>query len=445
MSARMEVEIPTVASRFVASFLPLRNRNLRVYLSGQVISLIGTWMQVTAQAWVVWSLSHSTTALGLVAMLGTLPILVLGPWTGVWADTLDRRRVLVATQMGAMVLAATLALLVQTGAIQVWHVYIFATLLGIVTALDMPAQQAFIGDLSGMEQVRQAVVINNMLFQVSRMLGPALAGLVVAQLGAAPAFWLNGVSFLAVIGSLLVVRADQVRRSGAAGLGGFSEALQFIRDHKLSQDLVISTIIVTFFGISVMNILPAVAGQALRGNADVLGLLMGASGAGALAGGLFVVPLTQRIRRTGLVVGGAVIWTGLWLVVFSYATWVPFSALAMFIGSLAFPVVLTTANSTLQILAPPDMRARLLSALLMVSFGAQPLASLLVGYSAQVLGALEAVRANGLLMASGAAALLALRPTLRRWEAAENRDEAFTASSRPDGDHRTVETRPEAA
>src|SRR5439155_27214056 len=100
MSAKMEAEIPTVASRFVASFLPLRNRNLRVYLSGQVISLIGTWMQVTAQAWVVWSLSHSTTALGLVAMLGTLPILVLGPWTGVWADTLDRRRVLVATQMG---------------------------------------------------------------------------------------------------------------------------------------------------------------------------------------------------------------------------------------------------------------------------------------------------------------------------------------------------------
>src|SRR3989475_7746101 len=236
MNASPEVAMPKIATRFLDSFLPLRNWNLRVYLSGQVISLIGTWMQVTGQAWVVWSLSHSTTALGLVAMLGTLPILVLGPWTGVWADPLDRRRVLVAPQVGARVLAAALALLVQTGAIQVWHVYIFATLLGIVTALDMPAQQAFIGDLSGMEQVRQAVVINNMLFQVSRMLGPALAGLVVAQLGAAPAFWLNGVSFLAVIGSLLVVRADQVRRSGAAGLGRFSQALQFIRDHKPSQD-----------------------------------------------------------------------------------------------------------------------------------------------------------------------------------------------------------------
>ena len=177
--------MPKIAFRFLDSFLPLRNWNLSVYLSGQAISLIGTWMQVTAQAWVVWSLTHSTAALGVVAMLGTLPILLLGPWTGVWADTLDRRRLLIVSQTSAMVLAITLALLVQTGVIQVWHVYVLATLLGIVTALDMPTQQAFIGDLSGMEQLRQAVVINNMLFQVSRMIGPALAGLVVARLGAA--------------------------------------------------------------------------------------------------------------------------------------------------------------------------------------------------------------------------------------------------------------------
>jgi len=416
MSVRAEGEMPNVLSHVFASFLPLRNRNLRVYLSGQAISLIGTWMQVTAQAWVVWSLSHSTAALGIVAMLGTLPILLLGPWTGVWADTLDRRRLLVVSQVSAMVLAIALAVLVQTGVIQVWHVYVLATLLGIVTALDMPAQQAFIGDLSGMEQLRQAVVINNMLFQVSRMIGPALAGLVVARLGAAIAFWLNGVSFLAVIVSLVMVRAHQVRRAGVADLRGFSEAVRFIREHPRAADLIAFTVIVTFFGISVMNVLPAVAAQALHGNADVLGLLMGASGAGALTGVLLVVPAVQQLRRTGLVVGGAAIWTGLWLMVFSSSTWLPFSALAMFVGSMAFPVVLTTAMSTLQLMAPPDMRARLLSALLMVSFGAQPLAALLVGYSAQALGALAAVRANGLLMAAGAVALLALRPALRGWE-----------------------------
>lgn len=398
-------------------FFPLRNRNLRVYLGGQAISLIGTWMQATAQAWVVWSLSHSTAALGVVAMLGTLPILLLGPWTGVWADTLDRRRLLIVTQATAMALAIALAVLVQIGVIQVWHVYALATLLGIVTALDMPAQQAFIGDLSGIDQLGQAVVINNMLVQVSRMIGPALAGLVVAHLGAAIAFWLNGASFLAVIGSLVMVRAQQIRRSGAADLRGFSETVRFIREHPRAQDLIVLTVIVTFFGISVMSILPAVASQALRGNADVLGLLMAASGAGALAGVLLVVPAVQRVRRTGLVVGGAAIWTGLWLMLFSSSTWLPFSILAMFVGSMTFPVVFTTAMGTLQIMAPGDMRARLVSALLMVTFGAQPLAALLVGYSAQILGALSAVRANGLLMAVGALALLALRPALRWWEA----------------------------
>ncbi len=405
-----------MASPFIDSFSPLRIPNLRVYLGGQAISLIGTWMQVTAQAWVVWDLSGSTSALGVVAMLGSLPILLLGPWTGVWADTLDRRRLLVASQTTAMALAVTLAVLVQTGLIQVWHVYILATLLGIVTALDMPAQQAFIGDLSGMSQVRQAVVTNNMIFQVSRMIGPALAGLVVARLGAAMAFWVNGASFLAVIASLLVVRANQIRRAGIGNLTGFSEALRFIQGHPRIQDLIAFTVIVAFFGISVMSILPAVSTQALHGKADVLGLLMGASGAGALAGVLVVVPLAQQVRRTGLVVGGAVIWTGLWLVIFSYSTWLPFSVFSMFAGGMAFPMVLTTANSTLQILAPPDMRARLLSTLLMVTFGAQPIAALMVGYSAQFLGPLSAVRANGLLMAAGAAMLLVLRPTLRGWE-----------------------------
>jgi MFS family permease len=389
-------------------------------------------MQVTAQTWVVWTLSHSTAALGVVAMLGSLPILLLGPWTGLWADTLDRRRLLVATQVSAMLLAVALGVLVHTGTIQVWHVDVLATLLGIVTALDMPAQQAFIGDLSGMDQVRQAVVINNMLFQASRMVGPALAGLVVAQLGAAPAFWVNAASFLAVIASLLVVRAHQVRRAGTASLGGFSEALQFIRGHPRAQDLIALTVVVTFFGISVMNILPAVAGGVLLGNADVLGLLMGASGAGALTGALLVVPSVTQIRRTGLVVGSAAIWTGLWLAIFSFSTWVPFSALSMYLGSLAFPVVLTTANGTLQMLAPQDMRARLLSVLLMVSFGAQPFAALLVGYSAQILGTQSAVLANGFLMAVGAIALLALRPALRRWEFSPTLHPAFTTSSQGD-------------
>ena len=180
-----------IASTLRESFSPLKIRNFRIYLGGQAISLVGTWLQMTTQGWVVWELSHSATALGLVAMLGSLPILLLGPWAGVWADRLDRRKLLIASQAGAMLLAFVLALLTQTGLVQLWHVYLLSALLGIITAIDIPAQQAFLGDLSGMAEIRKAVNMNITMLQVSRILGPALAGIIIASMGAAMAFWLN--------------------------------------------------------------------------------------------------------------------------------------------------------------------------------------------------------------------------------------------------------------
>src|SRR5262245_11426646 len=145
------------------TFSPLRIRNFRIYLGGQAVSLVGTWLQLTAQGIVVYQLGQgAATPLGIVGMLGTLPILTLSPWTGVWADRLDRRSLLIATQVAAMLLACTLAFLTQTGLVQLWHVYVLAALLGVVTALDLPAQQAFLGDLSGMGEVRQAVILNAM-------------------------------------------------------------------------------------------------------------------------------------------------------------------------------------------------------------------------------------------------------------------------------------------
>ncbi|MBI3976218.1 MAG: MFS transporter [Armatimonadetes bacterium] len=402
-----------------SAFAPLQIRDLRIYLSGQVVSLVGTWMQMTAQSWVVWELSHSAAALGITGMLSFLPILLLGPLAGVIADRLDRRRILVASQATAMLLAFTLALLVQTGIIRVWHVYILAAILGVVAAVDAPAQMAFIGDLSGVARVRQAVVLNSMIFQVSRMIGPVLAGLVVARLGTAMAFWLNGTSFLAAIASLLIVRAHQVRKaSSGTAAGEFVEGIRFIRGQPRIQDLLAVTVLVTFFGISAMTVMPAVAAVALRGGADVLGLLMGASGAGALVGAVLLVPLAQRIPRVGLVVGGAALWTGLWFMLFSFSRTVPLSVAAMFFGGLAFPLIFTTASGMTQFLAPPDMRARLITTVLMVGFGAQPLAALAVGYSAQLFGPPTAVGINGLLMTLGAAALLVFRPGLRRWEVA---------------------------
>jgi len=398
-------------------FSPLRIRNFRIYLAGQAVSMVGTWLQMTAQGWVVWELSRSPAALGIVAMLSSFPILALGPLAGVVADRLDRRKLLVATQVGAMTLAFVFASLLWTKAIHIWHVYVLSVLLGVVAALDMPAQQGFLGDLAGLGEVRKAVNLNTMVLQASRLLGPALAGFIIGAFGSAWAFFLNGLSFLAVIASLLAVRSQQVRANGEGSwVGEFGDGLRFIFRQPRVQDLIIFAVLITFFGLPVLNILPAVAGQVLKGDATTLGFLMASSGAGALIGTLFLVPIANTIRRAGMVIWGAVVWVGVWFVVFSLERTLELSALSLFFVSLGTPVVITIGMGLLQVLAPPEMRARLFSFFLMVAFGLQPFASLLIGYSAEHLGTPTAIQINGLLLVVGAALILAFRPKLRRWE-----------------------------
>lgn len=402
-----------------SSFSPLRIPNFRIYLGGQAISLIGTWLQATAQGWVVWELSKSSAALGVVNMLGTLPILLFGLWIGVWADRIDRRKLLIGAQLGAMVLAFILAFLVQTGLVQLWHVYVLSFLLGVITAVDMPAQQAFLGDLSGMAEVRKAVNLNAMIIQVSRLVGPALAGFVVARLGAAPAFWLNGISFLAVVVSLLAVRANktQTAPNTDSPVRQIAEAFRFIRTQPRLQDLYIFAGLVVFFVLSiVLSQLPAVASQILKGDAETLGALMSASGAGALVGVLLIVPFAQAQKRSGLVLGGATVWMSIWLMLFSLATTLPVSALSLFMGSIAAPTVLTLALGLVQLMSPPEMRARLLSLFTMVSFGLQPIASLLLGFSADHFGVSRAIQINAVLLLAGAVLMMVFRSELRRWE-----------------------------
>jgi MFS family permease len=400
------------------NFSPLRLRNFRLYLGGQAISLIGTWLQMTAQGWVVWELSHSATALGLVTMLGTLPILLLGPGAGVWADRLDRRKLLIASQTGAMLLAFILAFLTQAGWVQLWHVYLLAGLLGIITAIDIPAQQAFLGDLSGISEVRKAINLNITMLQVSRILGPALAGLILATLGAATAFWLNGLSFLAVIYSLWAVQANQVRKPTSGNvLSEFKEGLSFVAGQPRLQDLMLFAILVTFFAFPIiMSLLPAVVGQVLKGDATTLSWLMASSGVGALVGTLVVAPVVQSKRRTGVILGGVVAWIGLWLLALSGVSWLPAAMVALFFFSLGVPAVMTTTMGLLQVLAPAGMRARLMSLFFTLSFGMQPVASFLIGYSADHFTVPVTIRVSGLLLMVGAMLVLMIRPKLRQWE-----------------------------
>lgn len=402
---------------FRDSFSPLKIRNFRIYLGGQAISLIGTWLQVTAQGWVVWELSQSERALGIVGMLNTLPILLLGPWAGVWADRLDRRKLLIITQVATMLLAFILAFLIQTELVRLWHVYILASFLGVFAALDFPAQQAFLGDLSGMGEVRKAVNMNAMMLQVSRMLGPALAGFVVERLGAALAFWLNGLSFMAVIISLLLVHTNQIKKVVSKNaLSELREGVRFVGAHPRLQDLILFVVFVTFFALSAINILPAFASETLQGGAQTLGWLLAASGAGALIGTVFIAPIAQAQPRTGMIIGVSVVWMGFWFVLLAMTRWLPLSILTMFLGSMGAPMVIATALGLIQVIAPPDMRARLLSLFTTVSFGMQPIASLLIGFSADSFGAPTAILVNGALLVSAGLLLLWLRDGLWRWE-----------------------------
>jgi MFS family permease len=407
-----------VFSTLISNFAPLKLRNFRIYLGGQAISLIGTWLQTTAQSWVVWTLTGSTANLGMVSALGTLPILLIGPWSGVWADRFDRRRIMIYTQLGAMMLAFILAFLTQTELVALWHVYLLSFLLGIITAIDIPAQQAFIGDLSGMSNVRKAVNLNVMVLQVSRILGPAIGGFVIGRIGAAPAFWLNGLSFLAVVASLLLVRSNQVRISHQVNpLRQFVEALQFVRSQPRIQDMLFFIILLTFFGLSIiLNILPAVADEVLQGDATTLGALMAASGAGALIGTVFLVPYSQALPKPGVVASYATMWVGFWYIVFSFTRTLPIAAVCLFFVSMGAPIVMTMGMGLIQFLAPADMRARLVSLFFMLSFGMQPVAALFIGYSAEVLTTPVAIEINGLLLIAGAWGMLTLRSGLRSWE-----------------------------
>ncbi|MBA3874161.1 MAG: MFS transporter [Anaerolineae bacterium] len=398
-----------------SSFGTLRHTNLRIYLSGQAVSLIGTWLQITAQSLLVYQLSNgSAAALGLVVLASGVPMLVFSLWIGALMDRFDRRKLLIFTQVGEMLLALILAWLVQSGQAQLWHVYVLAFLLGTLESIVFPTQQTFLSDIVGMSELRQAVSLNAMIINVSRVLGPAIAGFVVGKFGLATTFFMNGLSFVAVIFSLLLIRiravsqSHHVQQNVTASLG---EALRYIKNHSQLRNIVLSMTVLNAFGISVYAIAPAL----VVGNAYNTGYLLGAAGAGSLFCVFFIMPFVNRAKRMGLVLSGGLLWMGFWLVLLSRSTWFPFSLFAIFLAGIATTVVWVGSLGLMQVLPPTNMRARMLGMFSIVSFGVQPIAALWLGSLADRITPPLAVLASGLLMvAFGAVSLI--QPAWRNWQ-----------------------------
>ena len=381
------------------SFSILRIKNIRIYMVGQSISLVGDWMQQTAQAWLVWELTHKATALGIVALLSQVPFFIFGPWVGAFADEYNRKYILLITQILAMLFAFCLALLIQTHTLLLWHVYLLAFLLGTVTAFNTTAEQAFIGDIAGPGRIQKAIALNNSINQLSRFIGPALAGWLIGGVGIVVAFWLNGLSVAVSIVCIILIKAkDEPIKPELSGLKSFITGLHFIRRQKLLRLIILFGAIQAFFGGSIVQLLPAISSKVLKGNADTLGSLIGAAGAGAFIGTVIVLPFVSRVKKPCIAIGTAVIWAGCWYCLFSFSHSLQLSMLCQFMASLGAANVLTLSIGLAQELTPPNMRASIISAFMMIVFGLQPLASFLVGKSADLFGLHYTILTNGVVM-----------------------------------------------
>ena len=407
----------TARSSFLDSFTPFKNANYRTYLMGQGVSLAGTFMQQMALQWFVWELTQDTRWIGIVAAITSAPAFFLMPFSGSIADRVDRRKLLITTQIAEMVLALSMALLIFMGLKVVWPVLIFALLLGVSASFTYPSQGAFIGDLSGMGEIRKSMMLYALAIEIGRFIGPALAGFVVAQFNTATAFLLNGLSFGAVIFTLSIVRAEQMRRPPSGNLlQNFGEAVRYVRQKPRIADLLVCSLSIMLFVFASLQMAAPIADIVLNGGPQLVGYMLGASGAGAVLGILVIAPQVQRVERAGAALSMALLWSGLWLILTSFFTWAPLTLLGIFCFSLNIPVVLASVSALIQMLAPSDMRARLLSVSSMLSTGAQPLGALFVGWLGNALGPLAALRVNGILMATIALALLLLHREFRNWD-----------------------------
>lgn len=366
------------------AFRALHNTNYRLFWSGQVISMVGTWMQRIAQAWLVLRLTDSPLALGIVTACQTLPVLLLALFGGVVADRVPKRRLLVITQTVMLVQAAILAVLTAGGWIHLVHLYILAAVLGTATALDNPTRQAFVKEMVGPDDVPNAVALNSLVMNTARLIGPALAGITIAVIGVTGCFTLNAVSFLAVIGGLLLMRPERlyemVNPPRGKVLGQIGEGLRYVaRTPEIALVMLLMGVIGTF-GYNFTVILPLIARYVLNSGSIGFGALTSAMAVGSLFAALGIAYTGKVSQRTLLI--GAAGFSVLLLFLALSSLWVTTILVLVALG--AFSIVFsTTANSRLQIITPPQLRGRVMSLYTMLFLGSTPIGSLALGFLAE--------------------------------------------------------------
>ncbi len=413
MATRSETTAAT-GTRLPAMLRALRHRNYRLFFVGQLISLTGTWMQSVALGWLVLRLTNSPALLGLTAAASSLPVLLLSLTAGTIVDRVPKWRLLLTTQVVAMILAVTLAALTLTGLVQVWHIMVLAALLGVVNAFDAPARQSFTVEMVGREDLLNAIALNASIFNGARTIGPAVAGVVVALIGEGPAFAFNALSFVFVIAGLLMMRLPPFSPGDGKRRGQLREGLAYIRGEPRVLALLVQAGAICLFCFVYIPLLPIFARDVLGTGAGGLGALSAASGLGALVAALVLAQLGDKVPRGRLLGTAALIYPGL-LIAFTTARWLPLSMLLMALTGWAGVTTMALTNTLIQSIVPDALRGRVMSVFTLLIMGLSPMGGMLAGLIAQFVGSVPLVVAASALIGWGITVTVAFKaPFLRQ-------------------------------
>ncbi|RPI06290.1 MAG: MFS transporter [Ignavibacteriae bacterium] len=383
----MTASSPSRRPSWQKTFSALKHRNYRLWFWGQMISLFGTWMQMTAQGFLVYELTHSSAFLGYVGFASGIPSWLFTMVGGVVADRMSRRRLLIITQLAMMIQALILAALAFFGIVQPWHILVLAFGLGMANAFDAPTRLAFISEMVDRDDLTNAVALNATMFNSAIIVGPAVAGIIYAAFGPGWCFIINGFSFVAVIAALMAMRLQPQERAGqqTSTLSALIEGVSYVRHQPVIRTLIGLVAAVCLFGMALGTLIPAWSVKILHGNAATNGMLFSARGVGSLIGALAIASLGQSASRGKLIMGGSLFFP-VFIALFALVHILPASLfLMMFIG-FASIFVLNLSNATIQSLTPDNLRGRVMGVYSTIFMGSIPIGSILLGTMAEQIG-----------------------------------------------------------
>ena len=384
-------------SGFRIIFRSFKYQNYRLFFAGQSISLIGTWMQRIAMPWLVYHLTGSVLILGVVSFAGQVPTFLLAPVAGVITDRWNRYYVLIASQILAMIQAVVLTILFYSGVLQMWHIIILSVVWGIFNSFDVPSRHSFVVDMvKEKEDLGNAIALNSLMFNGARLIGPSIAGIMLATAGEGICFLLNAVSYIFVIGSLLLMKVDKPKlaRSGDRVITELKEGFRYAFGFPPIKQIIILLALVSIMSMPYAVLMPVFAKEILQGDSRTFGFLMGAAGFGALTGGIYLAS-KRTLLRLGSIIPFAAAVFGAGAIGLSFSRNLPLSLFLMVIAGLGLMLHTASSNTILQTITDDDKRGRIMSLYTMAIMGTAPFGSLMAGSLAKVIGTPGTILAGG--------------------------------------------------